>query len=389
MPVQMKSVNKKSTQMEEMRAMPMPKRGIPKSFSPTNTSADQDTTRRKIAIPKQHADTDDLAVPAAGVPRAIKIDKLTLAVLLEDVSLDERNVVTSVLDRLKREGKLYKGSAKGRGFKNVYVKTYKDNFSIEVRVNPTRELHSRQFMNITFNPSLMDEKRVKWFGRLLRMLFPGRRSEMMRQLRLYRCDVCVDIPEDINQLIVRLRRCTVQSKYFMATDSVGRVETMYLGSIASDLHGVVYDQQASDAFKQAVGETTSLPPLERNRTKSRDDAEVVLQRTRFEARRVFKDLPTLDVLDEWTAPFDRWDVWQIRDVPALRKDWEFAAYLDAVRWRGVAGARLYLEGRGCEHVSRFEQQLDRYKADWWRPERMLLDMQSALRSRLLWKLLRG
>lgn len=331
----------------------------------------------------------DFADSASLVKPDLKIDKLTLAVPIEDLSTDERAVVNRQLKSWFKRGILKRGSTKGRGFKNAYVRFFKNGFSIEIRVNPSRAELAKQFMSFTLNPQHISDTQAAGLQTMFANLFPGRSGEIIRGLRLYRIDVCADFPVNVNSLIVRQRRAQVESKFFVATDSAGLIQTIYLGSIASNVHGTIYDQNASDEYKQTVGEPTGLPPLERIRSSAKDDAEVVIQRTRFEVRRIFKDLPGLDVLEKWTAPFDRWDMWQIQNIPSLRKDAAFWMYLDVVKWRGVAGARIYLNAHGCTELARFEKMLDKFRIDWWKPQAMSLDMESACRSSKLWALFQG
>lgn len=345
--------------------------------------------RRGAGTSKVPSKTGECTDSADAEKPELKIDKLTLAVLMADLSTDERAVVNNQLKSWFKRGILKRGSTKGRGFKNAYVRSFKDGFTIEIRVNPSRAELAKQFMSFTLNPQRITDTHAAGLQTMFANLFPGRSREMILRLRLYRIDVCADFPVDVNSLIVRQRRAKVESKFFVATDSAGLIQTIYLGSIASDVHGAIYDQNASDEYKRAVGEPTGLPPLERVRSSSKDDAEVLIQRTRFEVRRVFKDLPQLDVLEKWTAPFDRWDVWRIKDIPPLRKDPAFWMYLDVVKWRGVAGARIYLTARGCTELTRFEKTLEKFKIDWWEPNAMSLHMQSACRSPKLWGLLQG
>ncbi|SNS31859.1 hypothetical protein SAMN06265795_102190 [Noviherbaspirillum humi] len=326
------------------------------------------------------------SVVAAKPP--LRIDKLTLAVLMDDVSEIERTVVSKQFRTWLKAGTVQRGSTKGKGFKHSYVCSFSDKSNLEFRVNPSRSQVAKQFMNVTLNPDYLNDQHVEDLKAMLSKLFPGRSDEIIRRLRVYRIDVRADFPVDVNSLIIRQGRAKKESKFFVATDKEGRVETIYLGSVYSEKHSVVYDQNASDDFKRKVGEPTNLPPLEHVRVAPKDDAEVVISRTRFEVRRVYDDLPHLDVLERWTAPFDRWDVWQIRDMPQLKKDAAFWMYLDVVRWRGFAGARMYLTAHGCTEVDRFEKLLEKFKVKWWQPETMALEMQSAFRSSKLWELLK-
>lgn len=95
----------------------------------------------------------------------------------------------------------------------------------------------------------------------------------------------------------------------------------------------------------------------KKRTRPRDNTALIFdgKRAMFEARRIFKDLPRVDVLQTWDGPFDNWEVWEIRETMALKNDALFWMYLDCVRWRGVAGANLFLKSRGFKELPKMER----------------------------------
>lgn len=105
----------------------------------------------------------------------------------------------------------------------------------------------------------------------------------------------------------------------------------------------MYDQQASDEFKRAHGELPS-------RFKARDDAELVFEKskmkgfTRFEARRIFKNPPTLREADAKKNPLGDFYVYQVDEIKLASAPANFSLFLDSVRLHGVAGVgKQYLE----------------------------------------------
>lgn len=213
---------------------------------------------------------------------------------------------------------------------------------------------------------------------------------------LYRFDVCVDLPVDNDRLIVRRGRSVSGVKYVIAYNRFGRIESQYFGSIDSDEHGVAYDQKESDKYKREVGEFPALSGEDaqasqnkKKRTRPRDNAELIIdgKRTKFEARRVFKDLPKVYVLQTWDGPFDNWEVWEISETMELKNDALFWMYLDCVRWRGVAGANLFLKFHGFKELPKMEKTLELLKADWWQPRQFRMSVIKSLKKCGLWQFL--
>jgi hypothetical protein len=210
----------------------------------------KDTSRKKGNI--NHAAVVGTIRESPATP-LLSIDKLTVGILLVDVSEDEQKTVIKRMREWLNGKRFKKGSSKGKGFKYVFLKIFDDAFSIEVRVEPNRREHARQFLNITLNPANVGERHVTWLHIFFQKLFPGRWREIIAALRLYRVDVCVDIPVDVDSLIVRQRRGCVESKFFVASDGAGCLQTIYLGSIASEIHGTSLRSGCQRCFQKNCG----------------------------------------------------------------------------------------------------------------------------------------
>jgi hypothetical protein len=331
-----------------------------------------------------HAMSEYPSTPAP-VSRA-KLDKFVGGILIEDLTQDELDNISKQLRQWMRDGILNKGWTKGTNFKESFLRIREGEAVIQFNVGPT-SINSHQFMNITFNPDKMTVKNFNWLKTFFEKLFPLRCKQIIRGMRLCRADVCIDIDVDINSLVIRLRKSTVETKFYMLGDNNGRIQTINLGSIQSELHACVYDQVEADKYKVSVGEKPSQPVVTGTRVKAADDAEVIFNRTRFEVRRVFRDLPLVDVLKNWVAPFDRIDVWSVPDAPKIDQDYIFWGYLDSVRLRGVAATRKEWKRRGCKDIERYEALLAKHQVEWWPPKEFGAEVSAIILNSPLWKFL--
>src|SRR5450830_125827 len=174
----------------------------------------------------QQSAVDEVRYPLISPPE-VATDKITLAVLCSALTSEEQEVIVQKLREQESKGNLTRGTTKSKGFKYSYWKHYDDGSTLEIRVAPTRPEHAKQFMNFTLNPAHTTESHVRSLSNLFQKLFPARSTEIIRGLCLYRVDLCVDLPIDVNSLIIRKGRNVVESKFFVLTDKDGRMQTIY------------------------------------------------------------------------------------------------------------------------------------------------------------------
>ena len=205
--------------------------------------------------------------------RTPQIDKIIAVLLSADVSEAEQKTIGERLQRKLSTKELSRGSAKGESFKRVFILRLPSGAVAKFATDPPREDHVTQFMQITFNPNLMEGDDVTAFADMVKAIFGPQWTRRMHSLKYCRLDVCVDVAGVLaNDLIIMIEGSRVQGTFFVQCDRNGRVQTIYVGSVQSAVHGCVYDQNDSDAYKSLVGEKPSAPQMQR--AKARENAEL-------------------------------------------------------------------------------------------------------------------
>lgn len=355
--------------------------------------------------PKPVAKATPTAVDPAGAPlilsdtvtaRTPQIDKIIAVLVSDDVSTAEQGAIAERLQRKISTKELSRGSAKGEPFKRVFIQRLPSKAVVKFATESTRPDHVAQFMQITFNPNLMEGDDVTAFGDMVKAIFGPQWARRMHALKYCRLDACVDVEGVLaNDLIILFEGSRVQGTFFVQSDRNGRIQTIYAGSVQSAVHGCVYDQNDSDAYKSLVGEKPSAPQLQR--AKARENAELGIinhpakGRTRFEVRNVLRPMLSIADLASMESAMHRFTVYEVRKTKGVRFDTQFRMYLDCVRLRGVSGARSYLTAGAkkavLDKVQKNEILLTNLSAVWWTPEAFVLDVRSALEHHGLWTLL--
>jgi hypothetical protein len=328
--------------------------------------------------------------------RTPQIDKIIAVLLSADVSEAEQKTIADRLQRKLSTKKLSRGSAKGEPFKRVFIQRLPSKAVVKFATESTRPDHVTQFMQITFNPNLMEGDDVTAFADMVKAIFGPQWTRRMNALKYCRLDACVDVAGVLaNDLIIMIEGSRVQGTFFVQCDRNGRVQTIYVGSVQSAVHGCVYDQNDSDVYKSLVGEKPSTPHLQR--VKARENAELGIinypgkGRTRFEIRNVLGPMLSIADLASMESAMHRFTVYEVRKTKGVRFDTQFRMYLDCVRLRGVSGARSYLTAGAkkavMDKVQENENLLTKLSAIWWTPEAFVLDVRLALEQHDLWPLL--
>ena len=358
-------------------------------------------TRRKSVAKAQSSKADpggtSIVLSETVTARTPQIDKINAVLLSDDVSATEQKAIADRLQRKLSTRELSRGSAKGESFKRVFIHRLPTGAVAKFAIEPTRQDHVRQFIQITINPNQMEDDDVQAFSDMVKAIFGPQWARRMQALKCGRLDACVDVEGVIaNDLIIMFDGSRVQSTFFVQGDRNGHIMTIYAGSVQSAVHGCVYDQVGSDEYKALVGEKPSSPQLQR--TKARENAELAIinfpakGRTRFEVRNVVLS-PMVSIADLATmeSAMHRFTVYEVRKKKGVPFDTQFRMYLDSVRLRGVSGARAYLTANAkkvvMDKVQAFEDRLTKLSAVWWKPEAFVLDVSVALRQNDLWSLL--
>lgn len=337
-----------------------------------------------------------LTLSDAVTARTPQIDKIIAVLISDDVSTAEQGAIAERLQRKISTKELSRGSAKGEPFKRVYIQILPSGAVVKFATESTRPDHVAQFMQITFNPNLMEGDDVTAFGDMVKAIFGPQWTRRMHSLKYCRLDVCVDVAGVLaNDLIIMIEGSRVQGTFFVQCDRNGRVQTIYVGSVQSAVHGCVYDQNDSDAYKSLVGEKPSAPQMQR--AKARENAELGIinhpakGRTRFEVRNVLSPMISISDLATMESAMHRFTIFEVRKTKGVRFDTQFRMYLDCVRLRGVSGARSYLTADAkkvvMDKVQDNENLLTKLSAVWWTPEAFVLDVRLALEQHDLWPLM--
>lgn len=350
----------------------------------------------KATPSKAHLGGTPLVLSDTVTARTPQIDKIIAVLLSADVSAAEQKAIAERLQRKLSTKDLSRGSAKGEPFKRVFIQRLPTGAVAKFATEPTRPDHVRQFMQITFNPNVMEDDDVADFTGMVKDIFGPQWDRRMLALKYCRVDACVDVVGVLaNDLIIMFDGSRVQSTFFVQSDRNGHIQTIYAGSVQSAVHGCVYDQNDSDAYKSLVGEKPTAPQLQR--AKARENAELAIinlpakGRTRFEVRNVLSPMLSIADLTTMKSAMHRFTVYEVRKTKGVQFDTQFRMYLDSVRLRGVSGARAYLtvnaKKKVMDKVQELEGRLTKLGAVWWTPEAFVLDVCSALKQHGLWPLL--
>lgn len=335
------------------------------------------------------------AVKAESSTNVIKIDKIVLALFDDAASAADGEAMHKRLQQLLKQKELTRGTSKGEGFRNVYIQRLPSDAVIKYAVNPMHK-GVRQVLQITLNPNQMEADDVQPFRDLLHRVLAFDADSLLAQLKCTRIDTCLDVENlPVNDLIVVFADARTQSTFYLASDRGGRVQTIYCGSAQSAEHACIYDQNDADDFKAQVGEKVSSPEL--RRVKVKEDAELGISkvpksdRTRFEVRNVLNTPVTLRQLRTMKSAFEKFKVFRVARKPDKRLPLAFLTYLDMVRVRGLAGARLYVAEHGTREaqaeIEEHEQRLKKLKARISEFDDYALDIRAALRECGLWSVL--
>ena len=358
-----------------------------------------DTRRKPVAraIPsKAYLGGTPVVLSDTVTARTPQIDKIIAVLLSDDVSTAEQGAIVERMKRKLSTKELSRGSAKGEPFKRVFIQRLPSKAVVKFATESTRPDHVTQFMQITFNPNLMEGDDVTAFADMVKAIFGPQWARRMLTLKYCRLDVCVDVEGVLaNDLVIMFEGSRVQGTFFVQCDRNGRVMTIYAGSVQSAVHGCVYDQKDSDAYKSLVGEKPSAQQLQR--VKARENAELGIinhpakGRTRFEVRNVLSPMISISDLASMESAMHRFTVYEVRKTKGVQFDTQFRMYLDCVRLRGVSGARAYLTTGAkkvvMDKVQDNENLLTKLSAVWWTPEAFVLDVRLALEQHDLWPLL--
>lgn len=311
------------------------------------------------------------------------IDKLYLDLQMPEYELE---LVLQRAQQLRRDGQLGKGSTKSTFFKHAFVLKLPSGAVVRFHMgsnNPDKGAP----MQLVLNPNQMEPGDCDSLITTFKRLFPFNFREIAATMLIRRIDVCIQLGQAVEDLIIELNGAMAGAKVYVATDRGGQIQTMYMGSTESAHHGVAYDQIASDEYKRRVGEKPS-------RTSMRCDAELVAERkkgrTQLESRRVFKHPVMLAQLSDMRSPFSKYRILQVKaDGPK----WEpgFCGYVDSIRLRGVYGARAHWKtqcGNGRDvmtQIAKFEARLGRMAAPWWKPEEYSASLLETLKKSAAWK----
>lgn len=335
------------------------------------------------------------AVEGTTSASALKIDKIVLALYDDAASGGEAETLHQRLQLLLKQKQVVRGTSKGEGFSNVYLQRLPSKAVIKYAIKPVHQ-NVRQVLQITLNPNAMEPEDVQDSRDMLHRVLGLRSDRLIAELKCTRLDTCIDVQDlFVNDLIVVFAGARTQSTFFVASDTGGRVQTIYCGSVQSAERACVYDQNDADAFKALVGEKPSGPELRRKKVK--DDAELGITgnakagRTRFEVRNVLDTPVTLRDLRKMKSAFHKFEVFNVSGPKTKRWPLGFIGYLDLVRVRGLAGARLYVAKNGSREaqaeVQKYEQRLAKLAVRRWLPDDYVLNLRDVLREHGLWSVL--
>lgn len=318
------------------------------------------------------------------------IDKLCLDVPIDDI---EMQAALSRAMGLIKTGEMVRGSTKHTFFKHAYVLKLENGAAVRFSLSPNNPGKGAN-MQMEFNPAHITKSGCTALITVWKKLFPYLPQDVVARMRIRRIDVCIDVPYAVEDFIIDLSTARAGNKVFVYTDGQGKQQSAYLGSQESAMHGVAYDQDASDQYKQQVGEITS-------RKRVRDDAELVMaqdgskkrteSRMRIENRRIFKTAIGLDELASLPTGFGDYRVYCIAHMKREDCDLEFMTYLDSVRFRGVSGARVFMTkacrnmGEVSRTISELEGRLSRLQAKWWDAQRFNTGLMALLQDAPIWK----
>lgn len=343
--------------------------------------AESERPTRKGMAATDLQNTDEHYVKSEGPP-CPAIDKLQL-VLARDLVSDGESA--ALIDRFK-DARYKKLTAKGTRYRNHRCRKLPSGTSIVVSWDPLLP-NMKQFLTITLNPSHIQQEDLKALKGTLGRIFPADWKDGLQSLKIYRVDACIDHCRSIANLIVKQKGAVWEKKFVLNTDQGGQLQTMYLGSMESQEHSIVYDQNASDEYKQAHGEhvpsvaaaaSIENPKLRRPDSQEKD-AELGISRTRFEVRRVYKDPKSIDELGNLRSLLSNLVVFEVDPRRFAKKEGAmlFGLYLDAVRLRGINGARKYFletfpSKENKKKISVWETRLSEFSASWWVGDQMTL-----------------
>jgi hypothetical protein len=315
------------------------------------------------------------------------IDKAVMSVPLTVTQLD--GVVYKALQLVKQKHLTHR-SSKSQGYKYLFVHTFDGGSKVVFNMVPNKK-NIIYPMQVIFNPNHISETETEALIAVWKSLFGPQAREVAASMRFMRVDVNADSAHLIDNLIIDLNGAKVGQKYFVKTDTGGKLQSSYVGGEESAHHGFAYDQVASDEYKASVGEFVG-------RQKFCNIAELVFEqtkgRTRIESRRVFKPHVTLAKLAAMTNPFSNYKVYDLSKLTGKKSNIEFLTYLDCVRIRGIYGANRYLSEacgkskEGIATIHAYEERLNRLVAPWWRPQDFNASLLSVLKKTPVWQFLK-
>lgn len=353
-----------------------------------------DTAQHQAMAEENVQSSTDRTIQKSPRLTEVQIDKMVVAMYPEAISDAEAEVVAKRLRKLIRKPQeidgrpeFSKGSSKGDIFKRVVIQRLPSGAVVKYAAEPSRG-DVRQRLQITLNPAHIESTDIKHLRKALKSVLGPDWNAALRRALCMRIDSCVDgLDVDVNTLLVMFAGARSHGVFYVQVDQTGRIQTIYLGSVQSATHGIVYDQNASDRYKRLVGEKVLV------RERVADDAEVVLRtqgaRTRFEVRNVMKQGVSLLDLQKMPTALDKFRVFELSERAIDKLSATDAALLDVYRLRGPTGARAHLRAfkNGKAAEERLDEVLARHAAPWWDSPSLVSSMRRALRSSPVWCLL--
>lgn len=246
-------------------------------------------------------------------------------------------------------------------------------------------------MRLQFNVGLMKVGHVDKLMDAFKEVFPYDYKRVAAALRVHGVDEAYDHEGNLEDFILEHRRATVVARYYIKTGAGGEIQTAYTGSVDSPSHGVLYDIESADVYRNALGQ-----PVPLNKDTAADTFECRKGMIRIESRRVFKDHPlTLEELLKLPSAFHEYLFFDLTRLSARdRRDSVFMGFVDSVRLRGLNAAvkRLQVSYGGgrpaIREVKQFEDRLAACSCTWWSALDHSQQLGKLLRAAPIWKFLK-
>ncbi|MDO8769383.1 MAG: hypothetical protein Q7K57_11900 [Burkholderiaceae bacterium] len=270
--------------------------------------------------------------------------------------------VLGILESLTEIGKTHevrKRSAQGKAFieRRGILLNERDFLEIELCPNKTEYPYG---MTLEWNPAHLNKRESALLVGTIKTMFGSQFSEIIRQALVYRVDTAIDFKARIQDIAFESRHKQTGSVWGKNYDGTGYVETIYLGSPASDSRDRMYGKTAELYWQLA-----QFP---------KHDTEI--------KRLLKKDAkggPRLRIENTRTLSRNPVPLHRLKDIPPPFEGIHVYSYVDAEKWCVETVDRLTLElakniglNSALKHLPPDDRAVLRKKledcmVEWWNP----------------------